>query len=220
MLEMIPKIGMFLIPFLLSLCFHEYAHGWVANKLGDPTARMLGRLTLNPMAHADLVGTIILPILAITTGAPFFGWAKPVPVNAENLKNPKVGMFWVALAGPGSNILLALLGAFTFGATIRFFENATFARAIIEFSKTFVLVNLSLAFFNLLPIHPLDGGKIFAIFLPDRVNHKLEELQNVFSLLLIALFMTGGLATLIYTPVVNTAQYMLRGSLLLLGVTL
>ncbi|MDZ4678335.1 MAG: site-2 protease family protein [Oligoflexia bacterium] len=208
---------MFLIPFLLALCFHEYAHGWVANKLGDPTARMLGRLTLNPVAHADMLGTIILPILAITTGAPFFGWAKPVPVNADNLKNPKVGMFWVALAGPGSNILLAIIAAFTFGITVRFFETATFAKAIIEFSKTFVLINLSLAFFNLLPIHPLDGGKIFAIFLPDRVNQKLEEHQTTFSILLLLLFMTGGLATVIYTPVVQTAQFMLRGSLSVFG---
>jgi len=214
---MLVKVGMFLIPFLLALCFHEYAHGWVANKLGDPTARMLGRLTLNPVAHADMLGTIILPILAITTGAPFFGWAKPVPVNADNLKNPKVGMFWVALAGPGSNILLAIIAAFTFGITVRFFETATFAKAIIEFSKTFVLINLSLAFFNLLPIHPLDGGKIFAIFLPDRVNQKLEEHQTTFSILLLLLFMTGGLATVIYTPVVQTAQFMLRGSLSVFG---
>src|ERR1700678_4514201 len=99
------------IPFLFALCAHEFSHGWVANKLGDPTARLMGRLTLNPMAHADPFGTILLPLLAIFFHTPFFGWAKPVPVNSRNLKNERVGLFWIALAGPGSNMIMALLGA-------------------------------------------------------------------------------------------------------------
>src|SRR3954469_19503462 len=105
-MAILPKIALYFIPFLLALCAHEYAHGWVANKLGDPTARLMGRLTLNPLAHADIIGTFMLPILAIITGGPFFGWAKPVPVNDRNLKNRRLGMFWVALAGPASNMIL------------------------------------------------------------------------------------------------------------------
>ena len=136
-----------LIPFLLALSFHEYAHGWVANKLGDPTAKLMGRLTLNPFAHADPIGTFILPILAISTGGPFFGWAKPVPVNARNLKNEKVGMFWVALAGPASNILLAFLGTVVLALAIKFFPSAELTKATAEVAKFFVLINLSLAFF-------------------------------------------------------------------------
>src|SRR5580658_5489953 len=98
------------IPFLFALCVHEYAHGFVANKLGDPTAKMMGRLTLNPMAHADPIGTVVLPVMAILFGAPFFGWAKPVPVNSRNLKHEKRDMCWIAAAGPGSNVIMAFIG--------------------------------------------------------------------------------------------------------------
>jgi Zn-dependent protease len=218
--DILAKIVMYLIPFLLALCVHEYAHGWVANKLGDPTARLMGRLTLNPMAHADLVGTIILPILAITTGAPFFGWAKPVPVNSRNLRgSERVGMFWVALAGPGSNIIMAFMATLAFALAYRFLPGLQLADGIREFAKTFLMVNLSLAFFNLLPVHPLDGAKIIAIALPESVNRKLEELQSVFSILLLALFLSGGLARVLFAPVIATAQFMLEISLRLVGMT-
>jgi Zn-dependent protease len=105
------KLALFYVPFLFALCFHEFAHGWIAKTRGDNTAELMGRLTLNPMAHADMIGTFALPIMAIVFSVPiFFGWAKPVPVNIRNLKNPRVDMFWIALAGPASNILLAVLG--------------------------------------------------------------------------------------------------------------
>src|SRR5690606_16730988 len=114
-LEKLVKTGIFFVPFLFSLCVHEFAHGWVALKRGDHTARMMGRLTLNPMAHADMIGTFILPLASLFMGSPiFFGWAKPVPVDARNLKNPRTDMFWVAFAGPLSNVLMAFLGAFAF----------------------------------------------------------------------------------------------------------
>ncbi len=212
------RVGMFLIPFLFALSVHEYAHGFVAARLGDNTAKLMGRLTINPFAHADILGTFILPIIAITTGAPFFGWAKPVPVNDRNFKNRRAGMALVASAGPASNVIMAIIGTLIFAGTLRFFENATFSHAIVEFAKTFIMINLSLAFFNLIPIHPLDGGKIIAIFLTEKMNRKLEELQPVFSIVLIALFIFGGFGKIIFTPVIKTAEFMLSSSLTLFGV--
>lgn len=219
LMEVIPRIGMILIPFLFALSVHEWAHGWVANKLGDKTAEMMGRLTLNPLSHADMIGTFILPVLAIATGGPFFGWAKPVPVNDRNLKNPRKGMAIVAAAGPASNVILALISAIIFGLAVRYFETANYTKAVVDFSKTFLMINLSLAFFNLLPIHPLDGGKILAIFFSDKTNEKLEAMAPVFSIALLVLFMTGGLANVLFAPVIKTANWMLTTSLTVFGVS-
>lgn len=218
MIEIIPKIGMFLIPFLFALSVHEYAHGYVAKLLGDNTARLMGRLSLNPLSHADPIGTFLLPILAIVTGGPFFGWAKPVPVDDRNLKNPKVSMALVAAAGPTSNILMAIAGALIIGFTMKFFETATFAKAVTQFSYVFIMINLSLAFFNLIPIHPLDGGKILALFLPDNVNRKLEEMQMTLSILLLILFMSGGLARIIFTPIKFMESFLISTAMNIFGV--
>jgi Zn-dependent protease len=212
------QVWLFFIPFLLALCVHEYAHGYVANKLGDPTAKLMGRLTLNPMAHADPFGTVLLPMLAIFFHAPFFGWAKPVPVNGRNLRNQKTGMFWVALAGPGSNVLMAILGALFQAASKRTLPPSSW-ELIDGFTEVFIQINLALAIFNLIPIHPLDGGKIFAIFFSDRVNRKLEELQPVFNILLIVLFLSGGLAAVLYTPVIAGKDMLLRLSYGLFGLS-
>jgi Zn-dependent protease len=201
---------------LLALCFHEYCHGWVANKLGDPTAKLMGRLTMNPLAHADPLGTVVLPLAAIFMHIPFFGWAKPVPVNERNLKN-KSGMFWVALAGPGSNVFLATVSALVLAAIARFGGVEAFLRAR-DVGSQFVIINLSLAFFNLIPIHPLDGGKIFGHFLPDQWNRKLEEMQGILSLLLLVVFLTGGLSTILFKPVIYAGEFLLVSSLKIFGV--
>lgn len=197
LLEIGAKIGVYYVPFLFALCFHEYAHGWVARRRGDNTAEMMGRLTLNPTSHMDIIGTVVLPLAAIIFSSPiFFGWAKPVPVNPRNLKNPRVDMFWIALAGPLSNILLAVLGAVSIGAVAKYGVHWSMATGAIEVLKTFIVTNLFLAVFNIIPLHPLDGGKVLARFLPAGLNHKLESNEQVTSMVLMVLVLSGALRIL------------------------
>lgn len=197
LLEIGAKIGLYFIPFLFALCFHEYAHGFVAKLRGDRTAEQMGRLTMNPIAHMDMIGTLILPIMAIVFSSPiFFGWAKPVPVNERNLKNPRKDMFWVALAGPLSNMLLATVAALVIGLVAKYYFAAEYTKTIVDILRTFIITNLFLAFFNLIPLHPLDGGKVLARFLPNSINDKLEANEQITSLILMALVLTGALKIL------------------------
>lgn len=199
--EKIVRVGMYYVPFLFSLCVHEVAHGWVALKRGDQTAKMMGRLTLNPMAHADMIGTFILPLASLFFGSPiFFGWAQPVPVNARNLKNPRSDMFWIAFAGPLSNILMALAGAFIFVFASK--HLTSFSEGVQTLLAIFIQLNLFLAVFNLLPIHPLDGGKVLARFIPASWDRKLEENQQAISIALLFLFMTGAMSVLAYPVII------------------
>lgn len=182
---------LYFVPFLFALCFHEYAHGWMARRKGDRTAELMGRLTLNPMAHADLIGTVVLPLMALLFKFPFFGWAKPVPVNERNLKNPKQDMFWIALAGPLSNILLAFIATFLFVIWAQFRPIQVSGNGVEELLKVFITINLFLAVFNLIPLHPLDGGKVLARFLPDQLNSTLEANQQMTMFILMGLMFTG-----------------------------
>ena len=193
--DFIFKIFLFYLPLLFSLCVHEFAHGWIAKKRGDLTAFYKGRLTLNPLAHIDYLGTLILPMIFLLTNSPiFFGWAKPVPVDPRAFKNPKNDMFWVAFAGPLSNFFLALVG--TFCLTVFYILDSL---NILHLNQTFVsmmemliYINMLLGVFNLLPLHPLDGGKVMARFLPVRWNFFLETNQNYSYIALIALIFLGG----------------------------
>ncbi|MDE0150989.1 MAG: site-2 protease family protein [Bdellovibrionales bacterium] len=188
-MELIYKFFMFYVPLLFSLCVHEFAHAWMAKQKGDLTAEMEGRLSLNPVVHMDIVGTLFLPLMAIFTGLPVFGWAKPVPFNESVLKNPKQDVFWIALAGPLSNFLLAFLGAFV----LLVYRLLSFSDiSILQWGEVFIYINLLLGFFNLIPLHPLDGGKVIARFLSARWNQWLEDTQRYSTFILIGLFVFGG----------------------------
>lgn len=196
----------FLVPiFLFSLCLHEFAHAWAAYRLGDSTAARLGRLTLNPIAHADLVGTVILPSICVFSGLPFFGWAKPVPVDTRAFANPRSGMALVASAGPASNIFLALL--FTgllaaFSRTDWQWGNVQVSSGIQVLCALAIQVNLFLAVFNLLPLPPLDGYNVVQAVLPSSVVGVLERLAPFTGILLLGLLLTGGFR-IISTPVMH-----------------
>jgi Zn-dependent protease len=193
------RVMVYFVPFLFALCFHEVAHGWVARLRGDNTAQMMGRLTMNPLVHMDMLGTFILPLMAILfPGAGiFFGWAKPVPVNERNLKNPRIDMFWIALAGPASNLLLALVTALLMLVIGKTLMTSVYFKPTIEFLNVFISINLFLAVFNSIPLHPLDGGKILARFLPASVNYKLEQNEHVTSMALMVLILVGAMKFLV-----------------------
>lgn len=196
---MITKVAAFFPIFLFSICFHEYAHGLMAKWKGDRTAELAGRLTLNPFAHGDLLGTVIFPIIGVLTGF-FFGWAIPVPVNERNLKNPRADLFWIASAGPLSNIFLALVMALLVGFVERFFPAAATLNTIQQLGDTFIVTNLSLAVFNAIPLHPLDGGKIIARFISDSTDRWLQENQFMLFFILMAALQTP-LANIIRVPI-------------------
>ncbi len=215
-LRILHDVGLRFIPFLFALCFHEYAHGLVAKLRGDNTAELEGRLTMNPIAHMDFFGTFLLPILSIIFPSPiFFGWAKPVPVNVRNLKHPVKDMFWIALAGPLSNIFLAFVGAGVIYLLNHFGGGLSVQMILIKIFMLFIQTNLFLAVFNMIPLHPLDGGKVLARFLPRELNYKLEQNEHLSGIILIALIFTGVISFLAY-PVFMLYTWLL----LLAGVSL
>ncbi|MEN9390663.1 MAG: hypothetical protein RLZZ283_763 [Candidatus Parcubacteria bacterium] len=161
---------------ILSIVFHEVAHGYVANMLGDPTAKYAGRLTLNPVPHIDPIGSVLVPGILALTGSPFLvGWAKPVPVNPHNLKWGDWGEALVAFAGPGTNILIAIV----FAMLVRFGIGTGGGESFISLCAMVVIANISLAILNLIPIPPLDGSKIVAAFLPSTLYMQYRQLENL-----------------------------------------
>jgi len=185
------QVATWLIPLIIAIVFHEVSHGLVARRLGDPTAEERGRLSLNPFRHIDPVGTVILPLILAVTHAPIFGWAKPVPVNYRRLRRPRRDMVLVALAGPGMNLLLALLGAVALGATLSFSSNpdSLGTMFIAANSLNFVLINLFLAIFNLLPIPPFDGGHVVQGLLPPSAAAAFAKIGRYSLLVLVVLLL-------------------------------
>lgn len=184
---------------ILAISLHEAAHGYVANRLGDPTAKMLGRLTLNPFKHVDLVGTIIVPAVLYMFGGMMFGWAKPVPVNVLNLNNPKRDMAWVAAAGPGSNLAIATIASLLLYLTALLLRVLPMSEMIqqsvmvplINILFFTIIFNLFLMMFNLIPLPPLDGGRILVGLLPDRQAHAVAAIEPYGFFILIGLIMMG-----------------------------
>jgi Zn-dependent protease len=169
-----------ILPLILAIVFHEVSHGWVADMLGDPTARERRRLSLNPLRHVDPVGTVVLPGLLALVKAPIFGWAKPVPVIRERLRNPRFGMMAVAAAGPGSNLVLAGIGAIALGLVVRSFGHAEPGEPLAFIAlnlSNFLTINIFLALFNLLPIPPFDGSHIVEGLLPRRAAARFDKLR-------------------------------------------
>lgn len=191
---MVWQIATIAIPMIIAIVFHEIAHGWMARALGDPTAAEAGRLSLNPLRHVDPFGTIILPGLLKVSGAPVFGWAKPVPVDFSRLRNPRWGMVAVAAAGPGINFILAAVAAIGLGLLVRATDTmgdpGLATLFVSDNLRNFLIVNLFLGTFNLLPIPPFDGSRIVMGVLPPplaRIYGKIEPfgLIVVFALLVI-----------------------------------
>ena len=184
-----PMFGLTLVVLVFSVVFHEYAHGYIAMKSGDYTAKFAGRLTFNPIVHIDLFGTIILPVLLIVTSSPFlFAWAKPVPVNPYNFRNPGIDNVKVSIAGPVSNLILAS------GFTVLWILLGLFVPSLyyelVPVLRYGLLINVLLAVFNMMPIPPLDGSHILAYFLPPELSAKYQQIQQYGFMILIIFIMT------------------------------
>ena len=204
--NVISRILIWAVPVLFSIVIHEVSHGWMASKLGDDTAKNMGRLTLNPLVHIDPIGTIILPFIMIILGGPVFGWAKPVPFNPYNF-NPRVnrrnGIMWVGIAGPASNFAIAFVASFVLVFSERFLSGlpTLLFISIFQLAQVLVLINLILGFFNLIPIPPLDGSKVLMRFLPQRLELQYLKLERYGMLILILILATGGFSSLVMGPV-------------------
>jgi Zn-dependent protease len=185
------QVAVWLVPLVIAIVFHEVAHGLVARRLGDPTAQEQGRLTLNPIRHIDPFGTIILPLLLVISHAPVFGWAKPVPVNYGRLRHPRRDMVLVALAGPGMNLLLALAGAAILAITVYSTSGAPggAAELVAANALNFVLINVFLAVFNLLPVPPFDGGHVVEGLLPPPLALQFRKVGRYSLLVLVVLLL-------------------------------
>ena len=191
------SVAISLAVLLVSLTIHEAAHAWTADKLGDPTARQLGRVSLNPIVHIDPIGTILLPLLAMFSPIPLIGWAKPVPVDMRYLRHPYRDFGIIAAAGPLSNFAQASVGAIVWLALLDSGDRGLFAGVVWKFIE----VNLLLAFFNLIPVPPLDGGNVLAGLLPRGAAEVFVTIRPFGFFILYALMITGVVSQLIFPPV-------------------
>ncbi|HQT43373.1 MAG TPA: site-2 protease family protein [Halothiobacillus sp.] len=210
-LTLIQKIAIGLLPIMLAVTVHEAAHAYAANFFGDGTAKFLGRMTLNPIKHIDPLGTIIIPLAMFILTSFVFGWAKPVPVNARNFKNPRRDMALVALAGPASNILMAFAWAgMTAIGVAGLSSGAWYAEPLSLMGQIGIFVNILLAVFNLLPLPPLDGGRVLVAVLPPTAANKVAMLEPWgFPILLLLLF--SGALSFVLSPILFAALAWFNG---------
>ena len=199
-LSLIQKITIWAIPVIFAITLHEVAHGWVASFFGDQTARLSGRLTLNPLKHIDPVGTVLVPLLLLTVSNFIFGWARPVPVDPRNLHHPRRDLAFVAAAGPISNVLMALCwaGIARLGLFLSIGENIWLGEPLRYMGNAGILINVILAVLNIIPLPPLDGGKILMSVVPRRMSWYLTRIEPYSFFILILLLITGVLSKIMF----------------------
>lgn len=202
-MELWIKIALWIVPVIFAVTLHEIAHGWAASYFGDSTARSLGRLKLNPLRHIDPVGSVLVPGVLLLVSGMVFGWAKPVPVNVAALRNPKRDMGLVALAGPAANLMMSIFWAFVMKLGLWVGESEPLISSILLFTGVAgVLINTALMMFNLLPLPPLDGGRVLAALLPMRQAVWLMKLER-WGLLILVLLLVSGVSSKIIWPMME-----------------
>ena len=210
-LGLLQKIAVWIVPVIFAITVHEVAHGWVAKQLGDKTAMMLGRLTLNPIKHIDPIGTLLIPGVLLMFGGFIFGWAKPVPITWENLKRPKRDIALVSVAGPLSNLLMAIFWVLVIRFALMLGSSVDSAAIFLVYiGVAGVIINSVLMILNMLPIPPLDGGRVLGALLPGPLSWQLSRLEPYGLPILILLLATGMLGQII-GPIINLAVSILIG---------
>jgi Zn-dependent protease len=192
-----------LVVLLFSLTIHEFAHAWTASRLGDPTARRLGRVSLNPIVHADLIGTILFPLIAMLSHAPLIGWAKPVPVDGRYLRRPRRDFVLITAAGPASNLVLAVAASLLLAVlpvSPQTLDHVTISVPLAHALSQLVQLNVLLAVFNMLPIPPLDGGNVLSALLPRSAASVFNHIRPYGFVLLYALVLTDGYRSIVVPP--------------------
>ena len=205
-LTLIQKIIVWAVPVLFAITVHEVAHGWVASRFGDDTARYSGRLTLNPLKHVDPVGTVLVPGLLLVLGGFIFGWAKPVPVNFSNLNHPRRDMIYVAIAGPGANLLMAIVWGLV--GLLAQYTPAFTALPLLYMSVAGLYINAILMLINLIPVPPLDGGRVAVGLLPESLARSYSKLEPYGLFIMLGLLATGLLGKILIIPLSAFLSFM------------
>lgn len=204
-LNNIQLIAVMALPVLFAITVHEAAHGWMADRLGDRTARMLGRVTLNPLKHIDPIGTVVVPLATFLLTGFLFGWAKPVPIDGRNLHSPRRDMALVALAGPASNLIMALIWGVVIRVGLSLWDQSQWlALPLVYMGAAGVLINVILMALNLFPLLPLDGGRVLSSLLPPRWALRLSRIEPYGLILLLVLLVTGVLGAVLMPVILGT----------------